>query len=322
MTNRNFISTRKMSHEEWLEKRRSSIGGSDIAVILGISPYKTPFGLWMEKTGRKEPDDLSGNKYVQFGVKLEPVIADWFAEEHPEYKVMNDNKIRYHEKYKFLSANLDRIIVDEWGERGVLEIKTTTSQGFKKWQSGGALCDGFKIDQTYYAQMQHYLAITGFKYGMFAILVDKDLKTTIVHRDDRWIDRAVAKAVEWYENHIVADQEPPLVNADFEMVVPEQGSVAMADIDVYAAWKKLNLLKVEKKELEALIEEQENIIKGAVVDAETLTFNGEVLCTWKPQTSNRFDSTRFKKENPIQYQDYTKQTTTRVFRLKGAKEDE
>lgn len=44
-----IISTENMSHEQWLQVRKTGIGGSDAAVILGISPFKSPLELWNEK---------------------------------------------------------------------------------------------------------------------------------------------------------------------------------------------------------------------------------------------------------------------------------
>lgn len=68
-------------HEKWLKTRDLGIGGSDAAVIMGMNSYKSPYQLWMEKTGQVEPPDLSDNQYVYWGTKNEGNIADWFQEE-------------------------------------------------------------------------------------------------------------------------------------------------------------------------------------------------------------------------------------------------
>lgn len=68
-------------HKKWLKVRNMGIGGSDAAVIMGLNPYKSPYQLWLEKTGQAEPPDLSGNQRVYWGSKNEPNIADWFQEE-------------------------------------------------------------------------------------------------------------------------------------------------------------------------------------------------------------------------------------------------
>ena len=67
-------------HAKWLELRNSGIGGSDAATVLGLNKWKSPFQLWLEKTGQTEPDDLSQNEYVYWGTVLEQVVADRFCE--------------------------------------------------------------------------------------------------------------------------------------------------------------------------------------------------------------------------------------------------
>lgn len=57
--------------DEWLKWRALGITATDIPVILGLSPYKTPWQLWAEKTGRINPPDLSGNPNIQRGIALE-----------------------------------------------------------------------------------------------------------------------------------------------------------------------------------------------------------------------------------------------------------
>ena len=68
-------------HDKWLAVRDKGIGGSDAAVILGLNKYKSPYKLWLEKTGLAAPEDLSNNQYVYWGTKNEANIADWFQEE-------------------------------------------------------------------------------------------------------------------------------------------------------------------------------------------------------------------------------------------------
>ncbi|HFC9341278.1 TPA: YqaJ viral recombinase family protein, partial [Enterococcus hirae] len=50
-------STLDMSHQEWLEDRKKGIGGSDVATVLGLNKYKSPYQLWLEKTGQIELKD-------------------------------------------------------------------------------------------------------------------------------------------------------------------------------------------------------------------------------------------------------------------------
>lgn len=74
----------KLKHDspKWHEARRSRLGGSEIAAVLGLSPWTSPFSLWHVKAGLVEPD--GPNRYTEWGQRLEPVVAAKFCEEHPE----------------------------------------------------------------------------------------------------------------------------------------------------------------------------------------------------------------------------------------------
>jgi putative phage-type endonuclease len=65
-----------------LARRRSGIGSSDIAAIMGLNKYRTPLDVWEEKTGRSEPEDLSGKIEVAAGNALEETVAQFYAREY------------------------------------------------------------------------------------------------------------------------------------------------------------------------------------------------------------------------------------------------
>ena len=67
-------------HEAWEKLRMQGIGGSDVAVIMGYNPWKKPYELYCEKVGLIEPEDLSDNEAVEWGVELEPIVAKKFSE--------------------------------------------------------------------------------------------------------------------------------------------------------------------------------------------------------------------------------------------------
>ena len=136
-------------HEKWLKTRDLGIGGSDAAGIMGMNSYKSPYQLWMEKTGQVEPPDLSGNQYVYWGTKNEANIADWFQEETGK-KVKRLGTLQSRE-YPFMLANVDRTVI---GENAGLEIKTAGVSQYRKWKDD-------EIPDAYYCQCLHYMAVTG-----------------------------------------------------------------------------------------------------------------------------------------------------------------
>ncbi len=68
----------QVNHDKFLAGRKKGIGGSDVAAILGFSPYKSPYQLWLDKTGRSERKE-SQNESAHFGNLLEDVVAKEFS---------------------------------------------------------------------------------------------------------------------------------------------------------------------------------------------------------------------------------------------------
>lgn len=60
--------------DEWLAARRQGIGASEIAAVLGISPYDSPFSLFWKKAQGWQTED---NPHMEAGRRLEDAIAGW-----------------------------------------------------------------------------------------------------------------------------------------------------------------------------------------------------------------------------------------------------
>lgn len=94
--------------------RDKYIGGSDIPIIMGISPFKSRFDLLLEKAGLKE-NDFTGNEYTEYGNVLEPKIRNYMCEiDHTEYK-----------EDKLIKDDI-RCHVDGYDGAVIIEIKTTS----------------------------------------------------------------------------------------------------------------------------------------------------------------------------------------------------
>lgn len=87
-----LVSTKDLSHKDWLAVRNQGIGGSDAAAACGLNPYMSMLELWLIKTGRMNPDLSDGlmeNAYspLYWGKQLEPLIAKF-------YTAKTGNKVR------------------------------------------------------------------------------------------------------------------------------------------------------------------------------------------------------------------------------------
>ena len=96
------------------EDRDKYIGGSDIPVICGISPFKTRWQLLLEKAGL-EQSSFSGNKYTEYGHIIEPKIR----------KFINEMHITNFEPTRLIHNDL-RLHTDGFNGSCVLEVKSTS----------------------------------------------------------------------------------------------------------------------------------------------------------------------------------------------------
>lgn len=300
-THKITLNTQDMSKLEWLKERQKGIGGSDVAAILGLSKYRTPLDVYEEKVSDVPIQSIETPR-MKAGIRLEQVIADWFAEESGK-KVIMDNKIRKHREYPFLIANLDRVILAQNGEgTGVLECKTTNSFYARSWET--------EIPMEYYCQLQHYLAVTGWKWGELAILIDGyDFKRFYFDRDEEFITGMIEKLKEFWghvENRIIPS---PINEADVLKLFPQEqtGKVITATPELTRMIQELKTEKDRVKYITLGNDKLEESLKLLMGDAEAIQDSeGKVLITWKAaKDSQTFNSKLFKTKHPDLYSEFT-----------------
>lgn len=206
------------NRKKWLEERKRGLGGSDAGIILGLNPWKNEYDLWMEKTYRANPEDISDKPVVQYGLKAEKHLIELFKLDYPNLEVTEnpDNKMEIHPEYEYIRATVDGYLKGESDEKGILEIKTTTlrnKNSIEEWNE--------KVPETYYAQILHYMNVLKADFGILRVL-KKNIWSNKAEIEDYTITRAEAeedlkylleKEVEWWNRHIVND-EPPTIKME------------------------------------------------------------------------------------------------------------
>ena len=104
------ISTKGISREEWLERRRKTIGGSDAAGIVGLSKWASPFSVWADKTGRAA--EKSDTEAMRQGRDLEDYVARRWMEDTGK-RVYRLAAMLYNPQYPYAHADVDRMVVGE-----------------------------------------------------------------------------------------------------------------------------------------------------------------------------------------------------------------
>lgn len=189
-----------MLTQKQIEARKQGIGGSDAAVIAGISQYKTPLELYYEKRGEIDPPDLSNNQAVHFGNVLEDVIAQEYVRRTGK-KVRRINKMLRHKDHDWMIANLDRMVD---GENRVLEIKTASQSS--EWGESGT----DEVPMPYLLQCQHYMAVKGVEMSDLAVFMldrSRDFRIYHIPRDQELIMMLIDQEKEFWER--VQSARPP-----------------------------------------------------------------------------------------------------------------
>lgn len=157
----------KYKSPEWYEMRKTHIGGSDAACILGYDKYRSRLDLWNEMTG-KAVKERKINALMEYGTKAEEPLATLFALDFPQLTVLSskdrvfvNDTTEYQREYQM--ASLDLLLEDKvTNELGFCEIKTVNDIGGKlrkEWAMN-------KIPQKYYCQILHYFAVNEmFKFA-------------------------------------------------------------------------------------------------------------------------------------------------------------
>lgn len=290
------------TREEFLQRRMAGIGGSDIAAILGLSPYKTGLQLWMEKTGRdtSEPDGAALER-MHWGVVLEDVVARHYSEVRG-VKIQRINQQLVHPECAIALANIDRAVLEEgkrarWddkagrvvGARNVLEVKTAhaLAQNGAEWGEAGT----DEVPQQYWTQCQWYMGITGLPFADLAVLFggQKFVTYTIPFERDLF-DDMLAEADRWWKAHVVADLPPPATTEDDARRLWKShtaGREKIVDANTAAAVEELRAIKEQMKALEAQEQALRDCITCAFEDAEAITYMGRKLATWKQNKASK-----------------------------------
>lgn len=287
------------SKEAWISSRAKGIGGSEVAAVLGLDTYRSPYSVWVEKTTGLARN--IENQHTKAGQMLEPVVVQYFIQETGfEIEAQSEQDFHQvtHPKYDYMRGSRDRIYVKPTGERCILECKTTQTTIHKD-----------DLPVTWYCQLQWYMGLYGLNTGTIAWL-ERGLRFDYIELplDSKFFQYLVEKVKEFWEDFVETNTEPPYLHVhDVESKYPlhTDGSVIEATTELYETYNKLRDLRERKKELEIQEEELIGQFKMAMKDSERVMYNGSVLATWRSDRPKKvFDSVSYQKANPHLIEDY------------------
>jgi len=310
-----------------LQRRQRGLGGSDIAPLMGMSPYKTPVELWAEKVNCDGLESRSA-LHLRYGQHVEPFVAHEFERlsglQTIEYPETID-----HPEYDFMFAHVDRFVVKDrhatefFDNRPVtdslLECKTASAYAKDEWGQAGT----DQVPSAYLLQCVWYMAVTGCVRSHLAVLIgNNDFRLYVIERDAVLEGLVIERAKQFWFEHVLAGVPPaPAKPDDARLLFPrEQSELTLeASPDLLSYVKELQELNNQIKTCESRSDELKTKIMQAMGEAQSLCQGSKLLATWRTtKGAQRIDTALLKKDFPeIALQCTSTSPSTRRFTLKG-----
>lgn len=295
---------RPKDRTEWLKHRESGIGSSEVATIVGLNPWETPYQLWRRKVGLDAPKQE--NFAMKAGHYLEDAVAQFWHDETGQdiikssagdWLIVNDER-----PYMRVSPDRTYWLADmphNNANKGILECKTTQMS-----------VDADDIPKHWFCQVQYQLGVAELEQGSLAWLCSgrefgyKNL--ALVPDFFAWLVEEVEKF--WLDN-IQGKQEPTAANVQDILLKYNRhtdGKIVEVNDDIFAAYQDLKAVKDELSAIEEKKAALEEKIKLGFGDAEAISYGGQTLATWKaPKPSNKFDAKAFTAAHPDLAKEFT-----------------
>lgn len=286
---------------DWLAWRNAGLGGTDVAAIVGLSPWRTPLDVWREKVGLSMPEHKE-TPAMRAGKTLEPLIIDLWAER-------SGGEITHRQVTLELAEwPIARGTIDAIARAGdtdlVVEAKLSRSSA---WADG--------VPAHYAAQVHWYLMLTRLERADVAVMLDgMDLSVFTIWADRDLHRDLLARAQEWWARHVEGRTPPDAVTlADARALRALESTTADEVVLDGEARDRLLALADLKAQIKALERDAEALEKALLTDAPAarrmIALDGDrrVTATWvPPATRETLDITALKTDHPELCAQYTR----------------
>ena len=288
-----------MRRDEWLNYRRSKIGGSDAAAIYGVSPFRTQYQVWVEKKLLAAPDDISDLPRVEWGTRLEGIICDKFEQNHPEFFIRRPSselkvECLQSKERPWAIATLDAELYQHDEPVGILEIKTAHYPGAKQWGESGSGASGVPV--YYLCQVYHYLAVTGLKKAWVAVLIDGyDYREYEIERSEADVKETILSEDSFWHTFIEGNEVP---RANAAQQNPGDDTFIEGTIDQLEAIERWRGLVAQGKECKAQADDLAAFLKQTIGESKGLEFDTGKL-TWVRGKRKKVDRKAMQEDDPV-----------------------
>lgn len=299
------------SREEWLKARKDGIGASDVATIVGLNPYDTPYSLWRRKLGLDPAKEET--LPMKLGHLLEDSVATLYSDETGA--IIDPDSVEdflyISEENPCLRVSPDRIAVRTDGTKEIIECKTTQMT-----------IDPDNLPEWWFCQVQMNMGVSGIHDCTLAWLTaGRDFGYRHITFVPEFFDFLRESARTFYEDCIKGGKEPDPISSEDILAkygIGTKGKEVEADQSVYDDYTKLVEVRGELDRLSAEKTELEERIKMTLRDGTELIHNGVTIVTWRgTKPSSSFDRKGFEKDYPELAKQYTTEKPgTRRFLVK------
>lgn len=282
--------------DEWLAARRQGIGSSDIAALLGLSTYASPYSLWVDKVMGVREQDEPDDGPLYWGKVLEEPIAQDFAKRNG-YQVQRCGLIG-HAEIPWALATPDREVIDPaTGEIvGLVEVKNAGSfQGYR-WDGDDPIDPEHeaRAPENAVVQLQWQLLVRGLQRGWVAGLVGGQYFHQIEYaRDDELIEAMLAVAGAFWAQvesgqRPAPDGHPATTDALKELYrTADDSSVLVDPTTVIPLLRERADAKANLTAAKFRVGAAENQLKELIGTHSAAVADEQTLYTWRPDINGR-----------------------------------
>lgn len=262
--------------------RRTGIGASEAATVLGLNEYDTAAHLWAIKVGEapEKPETLA----MRLGTLLEPIVAQLY-QEREGFPIRRRRRAYFDPSYPFLYAHVDRQTKDR-----IVEIKTS-GRPSQQWGPDGSQDIPLEVMVQVLLQMRY---AKRDRADVVALLWGRDIRTYPIEYDPDLAGSIVERLARWWVTYVIGRKEPPLDGSDAardylrtrfpadngEEIIAMPGDQALID--------RLLAARADTARAEAEQQTAENAVKEYMREASAFTWPGGQI-TWRAQDRTKID---------------------------------
>lgn len=284
--------------DEWLRERRSSVGASEVAAVLGLSPYNTALDIFKAKNGI----DKHFDPVLSFiGHASEPIIHKWVEAFSGADVTLEPAFMARSIEYPFLHASFDRVSTSPFI---TWQFKTASAYVGHSWDEG--------IPTDIRVQVQAEMLVAGTSRAAVVVWIGgREFRLFWELRDNAFIEnQMIPQLTEFWDNMQAGIAPEPSTIAEVSDAWHDSGEEMEAPEALRERIEQRAFLLATAKEAEEDAKAIQLEVGKFMLEhnVEAFTVDGRKLLTYKRQKGRQsFDAAQFKQDHPDLAADYTRQ---------------